>query len=120
MGTCDKQGNKKAAKKKGNGKCGGNTQKCPHQLSMSKTEAQTFMDEFKKTKIPFDYPPDCCYARARVMAEMIEKKVLLLKNSGLRVDCQLANLMENPLLFQIGTEPLSQSFGITMWHQLLM
>lgn len=42
--------------------------------SMTQAEAESFMKEFKKTDIPFDYPPDCCYARARVMNDMMEKK----------------------------------------------
>lgn len=49
---------------------------CPKagKKSMSAAEAQAFMDDFKKTDIPFDYPPDCCYARARVMCDEMEKK----------------------------------------------
>lgn len=42
--------------------------------SMSAAEAQRFMDEFKKSNIPFDYPPDCCYARARVMSDELAKQ----------------------------------------------
>jgi hypothetical protein len=41
---------------------------------MTEAEAQSFMDQFKKTDIPFDYPPDCCYARARVMCDKLEQK----------------------------------------------
>jgi hypothetical protein len=47
---------------------------CPLKKSMTEAQAQSFMDEFKKTDVPFDYPPDCCYARARVMCDMMEKK----------------------------------------------
>lgn len=47
---------------------------CPLKKSMTEAEAQSFMDQFKKTDVPFDYPPDCCYARARVMCDMMEKK----------------------------------------------
>ena len=42
--------------------------------SMTETEAKNFMEEFKKTDIPFDYPPDCCYARARVMTDIMEQQ----------------------------------------------
>jgi hypothetical protein len=41
---------------------------------MTAAEAQGFMDQFRATDIPFDYPVDCCYARARVMCDMMEKK----------------------------------------------
>ncbi|MBL8473763.1 MAG: hypothetical protein KF778_06210 [Rhodocyclaceae bacterium] len=41
---------------------------------MSEAQAQQFMDQFKQTDVPFDYPPDCCYARARVMSDMMEKE----------------------------------------------
>lgn len=62
--------------KNGGGPAACTTATCPNQLknAMSEAEAQAFMDEFKKTDIPFDYPPDCCYARARVMADIMKKK----------------------------------------------
>ena len=52
------------------------TGKCPLALknAMTEAEAQSFMDEFKKTDVPFDYPVDCCYARARIMCDKMEKK----------------------------------------------
>jgi hypothetical protein len=40
--------------------------------SMTTEQAQKYMDDFKKTDIPFDYPVDCCYARARKMCDDIE------------------------------------------------
>ena len=52
------------------------TAPCPYAKkgSMTPEQAQKFMDGFKKTDIPFDYPPDCCYARARVMCDDMEKQ----------------------------------------------
>ncbi|MDD5036983.1 MAG: protein-glutamine glutaminase family protein [Methylococcaceae bacterium] len=50
------------------------TAACPLKHSMTPAEAQSLMDEFKKTDVPFDYPVDCCYARARMMCDMMEKK----------------------------------------------
>lgn len=47
---------------------------CPLKKVMTQSEAQNFIDKFKKTDIPFDYPPDCCYARARVMCDMMERE----------------------------------------------
>jgi hypothetical protein len=48
---------------------------CPAKDSMTQAEAQSLMDEFKKNPdIPFDYPVDCCYARAAVMTDEMEKK----------------------------------------------
>lgn len=41
--------------------------------SMTQAQAQAFMDKFKASDIPFDFPPDCCYARARVMCDIMEK-----------------------------------------------
>src|SRR5205085_10652258 len=47
---------------------------CPANKTMTVGRAQQYMDEFDKQrdKIPFDYTPDCCYARARVMCDKIE------------------------------------------------
>jgi len=54
------------------------TSPCPKakvgKATMTEAEAQQFMDDFKKTDIPFDYPPDCCYSRARKMCDIMEKK----------------------------------------------
>lgn len=54
----------------------GATAPCPYasKKTMTEAEAQSFMDQFKKTDIPFDYSPDCCYARARVMCDIMEKQ----------------------------------------------
>lgn len=40
---------------------------------MTPAQAQAYMDKFKKTDIPFNYPVDCCYARARTMCAQMEK-----------------------------------------------
>ena len=60
----------------GDNPVGGTSAPCPNALnkSMTEAEAQAFMDQFKNTDIPFDYPPDCCYARARIMCDMMEKQ----------------------------------------------
>ena len=39
---------------------------------VSEAEAQTLFDELKAHKeIPFNYPPDCCYARASAMGDIL-------------------------------------------------
>lgn len=50
------------------------TAPCPLSRAMTPEVAQSLMDQFKKTAIPFDYPPDCCYARARVMCDLMEQQ----------------------------------------------
>ena len=50
--------------------------------TMYLSEAQAFMDSmdpFKGTVMPFDYPPDCCYSRARTMCDIMEKNGFVCK-----------------------------------------
>jgi len=43
---------------------------CPG--SLTEEEAQALFDDLKaRTEIPFDYPPDCCFARAQRMAQLM-------------------------------------------------
>jgi hypothetical protein len=50
---------------------------CPlKQKALTPQEAQQWFDHFKndRSDIPFDYPVDCCYTRARAMANELQKK----------------------------------------------
>jgi hypothetical protein len=48
-------------------------QPCPMSHPMTPAKAQEYFDKFKsqQDQIPFDYPVDCCYTRAEVMADQI-------------------------------------------------
>lgn len=47
----------------------------PVPKSVTEAEAQTLFDELAAHKeIPFDYPPDCCYARASAMGDLLAAK----------------------------------------------
>jgi Glutaminase len=54
---------------------GSSTQSCPlRDKALTPEQAQQWFDRFKNDRpnIPFDYPVDCCYTRAREMAKELE------------------------------------------------